>query len=228
LTAQTGHGPEQWPLVILKEIVDNAIDESEKCGVPLIIDIEVADGNIIISDNGQGIAAETVKKILDFTVRASDKEAYVSPTRGAQGNALKTIVAMAFALDGTSGETVIEAYGIKHTITFEGVESGREGQGRPRRSPDAKAEAGCLGGGGPRRGTGPPRIAAPDDLRGRDETPDLFERDNIDPSDRAAAIIEHFDQSLAETTGTGKFSVARVSRAIDAMALVFTAITAEL
>jgi hypothetical protein len=37
-----------------------------------VIDIEVADGNIIISDNGQGIAAETVKKILVFTVRASD------------------------------------------------------------------------------------------------------------------------------------------------------------
>jgi hypothetical protein len=42
----------------------------------------------------------------------------VSPTRGAQGNALKTIRAMAFALDRASGETVIEAHGIKHTITF--------------------------------------------------------------------------------------------------------------
>ncbi|MDB5635947.1 MAG: ATP-binding region ATPase domain protein, partial [Bradyrhizobium sp.] len=88
------------------------------CGVSPVIDIEVADGNIIISDNGQGIAAETVKKILDYTVRTSDKEAYVSPTRGAQGNALKTIRAMAFALDRASGETVIEAHGIKHTITF--------------------------------------------------------------------------------------------------------------
>jgi hypothetical protein len=44
----------------------------QKCGVSPVIDIEVADGNIIISDNGQGIAAETVKKILDYTVRASD------------------------------------------------------------------------------------------------------------------------------------------------------------
>ena len=118
LTAQTGHGPDQWPLVIMKEIIDNAIDEAENSGVPPIIDIEITGGNIIIRDNGKGIAAETVDKILDFTVRASDKEAYVSPTRGAQGNALKTILAMAFALDGKSGETVIEAQGVKHNITF--------------------------------------------------------------------------------------------------------------
>jgi DNA topoisomerase VI subunit B len=118
LTAQTGHTPDQWPLVIGKELVDNALDEAEKSGVAPVVNIEVAKGEIIITDNGPGIAAETVSKILDFTVRASDKEAYVSPTRGAQGNALKTIVAMGFALDGTSGVTVIEAHGIKHTITF--------------------------------------------------------------------------------------------------------------
>jgi hypothetical protein len=63
LTTQTGHGPDQWPLVITKEIVDNAIDEAEKCGVSPVIDVEVIDGNIIISDNGQGIAAETVEKL---------------------------------------------------------------------------------------------------------------------------------------------------------------------
>ena len=36
-------------------------------------------------------------------VRVSSREAYVSPTRGAQGNALKTIVAMPFVLDGERG-----------------------------------------------------------------------------------------------------------------------------
>ena len=29
LTAQTGHGPAQWPLVILKELADNALDACE-------------------------------------------------------------------------------------------------------------------------------------------------------------------------------------------------------
>src|SRR5262249_48448217 len=50
--------------------------------------------------------------------RVSSREAYVSPTRGAQGNALKTILAMAFALDGESGETLIEAQGVAHRVTF--------------------------------------------------------------------------------------------------------------
>jgi len=66
-----------------------------------------------------GIAAATVERMLDFNVRVSDKEAYVSPTRGAQGNALKTIIAMPYVLDGKRGETVIETQGIKHSIRFE-------------------------------------------------------------------------------------------------------------
>jgi hypothetical protein len=118
LTKQIGHGVDQWPLVILKELLDNALDACEEAGVAPVIRIEVADGAIIITDNGPGIAAETVAGVLDFAVRVSSREAYVSPTRGAQGNALKTIVAMAFALDGAKGETVIESQGVAHQIRF--------------------------------------------------------------------------------------------------------------
>ena len=32
LTAQIGHGVEQWPLVVLKELVDNALDAAEEAG----------------------------------------------------------------------------------------------------------------------------------------------------------------------------------------------------
>jgi hypothetical protein len=56
---------------------------------------------------------------LDYTVRVSSREAYVSPTRRAQGNALKCIVAMGFALDGVNGMTVIESLGCAHRIVFE-------------------------------------------------------------------------------------------------------------
>jgi DNA topoisomerase VI subunit B len=118
LTKQIGHGVDQWPLVILKELVDNALDAAEEFGIAPAIQIEVADGAITITDNGPGIPAETVAGVLDFSVRVSSREAYVSPTRGAQGNALKTIVAIAFALDGARGETVIESRGTRHEITF--------------------------------------------------------------------------------------------------------------
>jgi DNA topoisomerase VI subunit B len=118
LTKQIGHSSDQWPLVILKELVDNAIDAAEEAGIAPVIQAEVADGTITVTDNGPGIAVETISGVLDFSVRVSSREAYASPTRGAQGNALKTIVAMAFALDGASGETVIESRGTKHEITF--------------------------------------------------------------------------------------------------------------
>jgi hypothetical protein len=118
LTAQTGHTPDQWPLVIVKELVDNALDEAERAGIPPEIELEVGKGCITVTDHGGGIGPETIAKILNYTVRASDKEAYVSPTRGAQGNALKTVLAMPFALDGSTGRTVIESRGICHDIVF--------------------------------------------------------------------------------------------------------------
>jgi DNA topoisomerase VI subunit B len=118
LVKQIGHGSDLWPVVILKELVDNSLDAAEELGIAPVISIEVIDGAIIITDNGPGIPAETVAGVLDFSVRVSSREAYASPTRGAQGNALKTIVGMAFALDGTIGETLIESRGTAYRITF--------------------------------------------------------------------------------------------------------------
>jgi DNA topoisomerase VI subunit B len=118
LIKQIGHGVDQWPLVIFKELTDNGLDACEEAGIAPVIEIEVTGTEITITDNGPGIPADTVAGILDFAVRVSSREAYASPTRGAQGNALKTIIAMAFALDGAKGETVIESQAVKHTITF--------------------------------------------------------------------------------------------------------------
>ena len=63
-------------------------------------------------------APETVASILDFNTRTSSREAYVAPDRGAQGNALKTILAMPFALNGEEGRVEIVACGVQHAITF--------------------------------------------------------------------------------------------------------------
>ena len=59
-------------------------------------------GAITVIDNGPGMPPETVADILDFSSRVSSREAYVAPDRGAQGNALKTILAMPFVLDGAA------------------------------------------------------------------------------------------------------------------------------
>ena len=120
LVTETGHEVECWPLVILKELVDNALDACEEAGVApeISVTVDPVRGIIIITDNGPGIPPETVAGVIDFERRVSNREAYMAPDRGAQGNALKTIVAMPFVLDGERGEVTIRARGIEHRITM--------------------------------------------------------------------------------------------------------------
>jgi hypothetical protein len=116
LRNQTGHPPEEWPLVVLKELLDNALDACEDKRIPPKIRVRVNDQGITVIDNGPGIPKETLAKLVDPDTRVSSRKAYVSPTRGAQGNAMKTILGMPFVLDGQRGEVVIEAKGIRHMI----------------------------------------------------------------------------------------------------------------
>jgi signal transduction histidine kinase len=77
LTAQIGHPVEEWPLVIFKGLVDNALDGSEEAEVApsVSITVDTAMGTIAVSDNGPGIAASTIADIVDYTVRVSSREA---------------------------------------------------------------------------------------------------------------------------------------------------------
>jgi hypothetical protein len=126
LQNQTGHSVYQWPLVVLKELMDNALDACEEAEVAPVISITVKPGSIVIEDNADGIKTGTIKSILDYSIRVSSREAYVSPTRGAQGNALKTILAMGYVLDRerqdgnteAAGVTIIETRGVRHRIEF--------------------------------------------------------------------------------------------------------------
>lgn len=126
LQNQTGHSVYDWPLVVLKEIMDNALDACEEAEVAPVIEVTVGPGSITIQDKADGFDADTIESILDYTIRVSSREAYVSPTRGAQGNALKTILAMGYVLDreaadrdaDAAGVTIIETRGVKHRIEF--------------------------------------------------------------------------------------------------------------
>jgi DNA topoisomerase VI subunit B len=125
LVAQTGHETYRWPQVISKELVDNGADACEESGVTPVIKIMITTGKdgkptrIVIEDNGPGIPSETITGIINYNVRISSREALISPTRGRQGNALKTILPMAYVLGSKGkGETWIEARGLKHRILF--------------------------------------------------------------------------------------------------------------
>ncbi len=118
LTAQIGHDVDDWPLVALKELMDNALDACEEANTAPEITVKVDLGGITISDNGPGMPAETITGVTDYSVRVSNREAYVAPDRGAQGNALKTLLAMPFVLDGNRGRVDVASHGERREITF--------------------------------------------------------------------------------------------------------------
>jgi DNA topoisomerase 6 subunit A-like protein/histidine kinase/DNA gyrase B/HSP90-like ATPase len=119
LAKATGHPVERWPLVIVKELIDNAIDAAEGANIAPVVGVAIeSDGSIVVADRGPGMPPELVASLVDYSKRTSSRAAYVSPTRGAQGNALQTLIAMPFALDGSSSETLIESHGIRHRIVF--------------------------------------------------------------------------------------------------------------
>jgi DNA topoisomerase VI subunit B len=120
LTKQVGVATRYWPAFVVKELADNTLDICEEIAVgpEIAITISTKGGTITVTDNGPGITPETVARLIDFHAKTSSREAYVGPTRGQQGNALQAILAMPFALDGSRGETTIEAHGVAHRIVF--------------------------------------------------------------------------------------------------------------
>ncbi len=118
LTLQCGYPSGSWPLVAVKELVDNALDACEEQGIAPDVHIRVDESTLTVADNGAGIPPDVVDGLLDFSIRVSSREAYVAPARGAQGNALKTIVAMPFVLDGAEGRVDIVGGGVQSEIAF--------------------------------------------------------------------------------------------------------------
>ena len=115
----TGQPRRNFASVVLKELVDNALDAAETAGRTPQLEIEVnrTDGflTLAVSDNGFGLSTEQVQKILDFETRTSDKAVYKTPTRGAQGNALKTILGLPYAL-GVDAPVITESQGQRHQV----------------------------------------------------------------------------------------------------------------
>jgi hypothetical protein len=116
LVYQTGHAVNDWPLVILKELIDNSLDACEESNVSPAIAVIADETGISVGDNGPGLPEATVKAAMDFQIRASAREAYIAPDRGAQGNALKTLLTMPTILDKDAGRLIVEAHGKQHAI----------------------------------------------------------------------------------------------------------------
>ena len=117
LTMQIGFPRHQWPLALVKELVDNALDACEMTGSPPDITVTVTEDTVSVQDNGPGLPASTLEHSLDYlVVRVSDKAHYISPTRGQLGNALKCVWAAPYVLDGTHGRVEVSTGGCTHQI----------------------------------------------------------------------------------------------------------------
>lgn len=121
LQKETGQPVGQFLHVILKELTDNALDAAERAGNAPEVNIEFQSMGscrmrLTIHDNGPGIPSEVVEKLLNFAYRTSDKAAYRAPLRGAQGNALKTVLGIPVALGDPRGRLTIEAASVRHDI----------------------------------------------------------------------------------------------------------------
>ena len=105
LAMQIGGDVDIWPLILVKELIDNALDASEPYGPP-IIEVEVQTDHFRVSDNGPGLPDEILVGSLDYIGRMSTNAAYVSPTRGRLGNALKVLWAAPFVASGNRPVTL--------------------------------------------------------------------------------------------------------------------------
>jgi len=98
LQMQIGYAREQWPIALLKELIDNALDACETAGIAPEIKVTIEEDAFSVQDNGPGLPEETLLRSLDYLVRVSDKSHYVSPTRGQLGNALKCVWAAPYVM----------------------------------------------------------------------------------------------------------------------------------
>jgi len=84
-----------WPSVILKELVDNALDAIEASIIKQVT-IEYSKNGLCIFDSGEGLNLDNIKSIYNFDVFASNRRHKITPSRGKQGIGLKAVIGICF------------------------------------------------------------------------------------------------------------------------------------
>jgi DNA topoisomerase VI subunit B len=118
LSMQLGAEPRRWGVVLMKELIDNALDACETAGTPPNITISVTPHGFTVADNGPGMTQALIDRSLNYDTRTSDKTYYVSPSRGQLGNALKSVWAAPYAVDPDApGCVEVTSLGRQHRIS---------------------------------------------------------------------------------------------------------------
>lgn len=83
----------EWPLYVTKELLDNACAALEEMNAKApSITVTIHDDYVEVADSGPGIVDAVLDQVLDFTAFGGSNRHHKLPTRGAQGNAIMTIV----------------------------------------------------------------------------------------------------------------------------------------
>jgi DNA topoisomerase VI subunit B len=117
LQLQIGFPVGGWPIALLKELIDNALDACETAGMLPDIEVTLEPDAVSVQDNGPGLPASTLERSLDYLVRVSDKTHYVSPSRGQLGNALKCVWAAPYVVHGEAGSVEVTTGGVRHHLS---------------------------------------------------------------------------------------------------------------
>ncbi len=122
LEKRTGVNSNDFESYVLKELIDNALDtcESIEKKPEITVTTKVTDNQTTISvkDNGEGIAKKDLETVFDFTRFSGTKYYRKNVTRGAQGNALMTILGIPYAITDKNipAPLTIISLGEKHSI----------------------------------------------------------------------------------------------------------------
>jgi DNA topoisomerase VI subunit B len=119
LAMQVGFPKAQWPIALLKELIDNALDAAENAGSLPDLEVTLEPDRLSVRDHGPGLPVKTLKGSLNYLVRVSDKAHYVSPSRGQLGNALKCLWAAPYVAQGEQGSVEVVTRGTAHRISVQ-------------------------------------------------------------------------------------------------------------
>jgi hypothetical protein len=122
LEMMTGQAADNFAHVLIKELLDNALDACERANVAPDIQIEAEVTpktlRLTVTDNGDGMPTAVIHGLRNWNECNSTNIGYRSPTRGQQGNALKTILGIPYALGmRPASQLAIECHGVQHTVS---------------------------------------------------------------------------------------------------------------
>ena len=94
LTLQCGYGRHDWALVVVKELVDNALDTG------VFRQVRLDGQTIMVEDDGPGLPPGDLGRIFSLARPLLSSKVIRRPTRGALGNGLRVVTGAVVATGG--------------------------------------------------------------------------------------------------------------------------------